>query len=42
MANPIKKLHADHEDRLEALQKLPMHTEVTVWCGLWAGSITGP
>ena len=26
----------------EELQKLPMLQKVTVWCGLWAGSIIGP
>jgi len=31
------------EDQPEALQDLPMHPEkVTVYCGLWAGSIIGP
>ena len=30
------------EDQPEELQKLSMHSEkVTVWCGLWAGGITG-
>ena len=31
-----------NEDQPKELQKLPMHPEkITVWCGLWAGTIIG-